>query len=198
MCQSTEDLKNKAEWDGAEGNSRHELLSNLSSKFRFTDFIETVLLTKSECISPSVMLPEHRLAVLLQQVKRSQIASCLYHNTAASPSLYQDHTCDRNHFPVHPVLELDKHSGEVWHVKFSNDGTRLASCGKDGTCIIYEVGSFGILQNLAISEAGIASLAWSPDDSMIVTCGRDRIAILWNANVSALRIIAPDQRCLLY
>jgi len=33
MCQSTEDLKNKAEWDGAEGHSRHHLLSELSSKF---------------------------------------------------------------------------------------------------------------------------------------------------------------------
>ena len=32
MCQSTEDLKNKAEWDGAEGHSRHHLLSELSSK----------------------------------------------------------------------------------------------------------------------------------------------------------------------
>lgn len=33
MCQSTEDLKSKAEWDGAEGHSRHHLLSELSSKF---------------------------------------------------------------------------------------------------------------------------------------------------------------------
>lgn len=32
MCQSTEDLKVKAEWDGAEGESRHHLLSELSSE----------------------------------------------------------------------------------------------------------------------------------------------------------------------
>jgi WD repeat-containing protein 26 len=32
MCQSTEDLKAKAEWDGAEGQSRRILLSELSSK----------------------------------------------------------------------------------------------------------------------------------------------------------------------
>lgn len=31
MCQSTEDLKTKAEWDGAEGESRKVLLSQLSS-----------------------------------------------------------------------------------------------------------------------------------------------------------------------
>ncbi|KAE8446087.1 hypothetical protein EG329_012595 [Mollisiaceae sp. DMI_Dod_QoI] len=165
MCQSTEDLKAKAEWDGAEGKSRHHLLSELS-----------------KCISPSVMLPERRLAILLQQVKRHQISNCLYHNTASSPSLYQDHNCDRNLFPVHPVLELDKHTGEVWHVKFSNDGSKLATCGKDGTCLIYEVGSFDVLQCLAMPETGIASVAWSPDDSMIVTCQLDYYAILWEVN----------------
>lgn len=51
MCQSTDDLKSKAEWDGAHGQSRQQLLSELS-----------------KLISPSVMIPEHRLAVLLQQV----------------------------------------------------------------------------------------------------------------------------------
>lgn len=30
MCQTVEDLKAKAHWDGAEGNSRHNLLSHLS------------------------------------------------------------------------------------------------------------------------------------------------------------------------
>ncbi|CZT49505.1 related to WD40 repeat-containing protein [Rhynchosporium secalis] len=165
MCHSLQDLKSKAEWDGAEGQSRHHLLSELS-----------------KCISPSVMLPEHRLAVLLNQVKRYQIDSCLYHNTSESPSLYQDHVCDQSHFPLHTVLELDKHSSEVWQVKFSHDGTRLASCGKDGTCIIYEVGSFEVLQNLAMAESGIASVSWSPNDEFVVTCGRDHLAILWDSH----------------
>jgi hypothetical protein len=33
MCQSTDDLKAKADWDGADGGSRHQLLSELSSKY---------------------------------------------------------------------------------------------------------------------------------------------------------------------
>ncbi|PBP21269.1 WD domain-containing protein [Diplocarpon rosae] len=183
MCQSTEDLKTKAEWDGAAGNSRHQLLSDLSSEYTLSGAVTRVADCLLECISPSVMLPEHRLAILLHQVKKHQIGSCLYHNTPASPSLYQDHACDRSNFPLHTVLELDKHTGEVWEVKFSNDGGRLASCGKDGTCIIYDVGTFDVIQNLAKSEAGIASLAWSPDDSMIVTCGNDHLAILWDTRI---------------
>lgn len=137
-----------------------------------------------ECISPSVMLPEHRLAILLQQVKRNQIANCLYHNTATSPSLYQDHSCDRNNFPVRTVVELDKHTGEVWQVQFSHDGSRLASTGMDGSVIIYEVGSFEVIRSLPTNDSGVCSLAWSPDDSMIVTCCQDKRARLWNANVS--------------
>lgn len=130
------------------------------------------------------MLPEHRLAVLLQQVKQGQISSCLYHNTETSPSLYQNHTCDRSNFPLNTFVELSKHDGEVWQVVFSHDGSRLASCGSDGTAIIYEVGSFEVLHTLADHEAGVCSVAWSPDDSMIVTCSMDKRARLWNTHVS--------------
>lgn len=129
------------------------------------------------------MLPEHRLATLLHQVKRNQISSCLYHNTAASPSLYQDHSCDRNDFPTRPVLELARHEGDVWDVKFSHDGQRLASCGADGSLIIYAVGSFEVLYILNSQGKGVGSFSWSPDDSMIVTCCRDFCARLWNSHV---------------
>lgn len=137
-----------------------------------------------ECISPSTMLPEHRLATLFDQVKQHQISSCIYHNTYMSPSLYQDHTCDRSNFPLRPVLELDKHSGEIWDTKFSHDGTLLASCGSDGVVVLYNVPEFDVHLVLSEHEAGICSFAWSPDDTRMVTCGRDKRAMLWNTAVS--------------
>lgn len=130
------------------------------------------------------MLPEHRLAVLLTQVKRSQISNCLYHNTIASPSLYQDHRCDRNNFPVRAFVDLEKHGGEIWQVVFSHNGSRLASSGSDGSVIIYEVGSFEVIHTLADHESGVCSISWSPDDSLIVTGSTDKRARLWNAVVS--------------
>jgi WD repeat-containing protein 26 len=39
MCQSAEDLKAKADWDGATGNSRRRLLSELSSKSASTNIL---------------------------------------------------------------------------------------------------------------------------------------------------------------
>lgn len=126
------------------------------------------------------MLPEHRLAVLLNQVKQSQISNCMYHNTAASPSLYYDHSCERKNFPLQVVLTLEKHTNEVWQVEFSHNGAYLASCGGDGTAIIYDAETFNVLHTLREHEDGICSIAWSPDDTTIVTCSKDKHARLWD------------------
>ncbi|CZS99530.1 related to GID7 Protein involved in proteasome-dependent catabolite inactivation of fructose-1,6-bisphosphatase [Rhynchosporium graminicola] len=44
------------------------------------------------------------------------------------------------------------------------------------------LGSFEVLQNLAMAESGIASVSWSPNDEFVVTCGRDHLAILWDSH----------------
>ncbi len=129
------------------------------------------------------MIPEHRLAVLLDQVKQNQIANCLYHNTATSPSLYSNHRCDRNQFPRSTLLELSQHSDEVWYLDFSHNGTRLATTSKDRTVIIYNTTSFEVLHRLSEHEAAVAYVAWSPDDSKLVSCSQDRRAKLWDAEV---------------
>ncbi|KAI0537781.1 WD40-repeat-containing domain protein [Xylaria digitata] len=173
MCQSKEELLSRANWDGANGRSRYTLLSELSKS-----------------ISPSVMLPEHRLSDLLDQVKESQIAGCTWHSSAQPPSLYSDHICNPLDFPTETVFELDDHAGEVWQVVFSHDGTKLASCGSDKQVIIWEVPSFKILHSLKDHEDGVGNVAWSWDDSMLVTCCRDRYARLWNINTGrCLRLL---------
>lgn len=143
MCLDAEDLKSWAGWDGAAGLSRQHLLSELSSKWTLKIPLESgsflIRVARVESISPSVMIPEHRLASLLHQVKQTQISKCLYHNTANSPSLYSDHKCDRNQFPLATVQVLKDHSDEVWFVQFSNDGTRLATSSKDNTVIIWDL-----------------------------------------------------------
>lgn len=169
MCPNPADLKATANWDGAYGTSRQILLSELS-----------------KCISASVMLPEHRLAVLLQQVKQNQIGMCMYHSSSDSPSLYSDHACDRRQFPSETVIELDHHEDEVWQVAFSHDGTKLASCGGDRQVIIYDVPSFKVLHTLGEHDGGVGNVAWSWDDSMLVTCCQKKEARLWDTTTGAL------------
>ncbi|KAF3771233.1 WD domain protein [Cryphonectria parasitica EP155] len=192
MCQSSEDVKSKADWDGARGMSRRNLLSNLSKR-----------------ISPSVMLPEHRLAVLLQQVKDRQIDRCKWHTSASSPSLYTDHVCDPTLFPNEVVYELDQ-PGEVWQIRFSNNGKRLASCGADKHIYIWDMTTFDLIYKLGHDhreargeepmDEGVGDLAWSPDDSMLVACERDKCASIWDLKTGTLiqrtkRLSEPVSSC---
>jgi len=130
------------------------------------------------------MLPEHRLAALLDQVKESQINNCLFHTRSTQPSLYADHMCDRSQFPSEVMLELEKHSGELWQIAFSHDGTRLAACGQDQFILIWDVSSFDMIHKIEAHQDGeISNLSFSPDGKMMVSCGMDRYAKIWDVEV---------------
>lgn len=166
MCRTPDDVKAKAAWDGAHGESRSNLLSQLS-----------------RCISPSVMLPEHRLAVLLQQFKNQQAESCIWHTSSSSPSLYSDHTCDRSRFPTEPLIEFMESSmvnGEIWQVRFSHNGKFLAGCGSTDMVFIWDMRTLRLAFSLTDLKLGVGNIAWSPDDTRLVTCGRDGYARIWD------------------
>jgi len=135
------------------------------------------------------MIPERRLAVLLDEVKANWVQNCLYHNTYKSPSLYHDHICDREDFPNRPIHELRNHDSEVWFLAFSNNGNRLATASRDKSVNIYDVESnFRLQHSLGDHDAGVCCVAWSPDDSRILTCTRERdnSVRMWNAEVCAM------------
>ena len=165
MC-PTELLRDQPGWDGPHSVSRERLLAKLSKS-----------------ISPSVMIPQHRLAILLDSVKQSQINNCLYHNTAEPPSLYSDHMCDRNDFPLQVTHDLTQHSDEVWYCEFSHDGTKFVTASKDNTVLIYETSDFRVLHRLDGHASGVAFASWSPDDSKLITCSQDKTARVWNVEV---------------
>lgn len=132
------------------------------------------------------MIPETRLAVLLNQVKDSWISECLYHNTKAEPSLFYDHQCGKQNFPLQNVLEISDHTDEIWFLRYSHDGSKLATASKDGTVAIYETESYKLSQKLTEHESGVCSIAWSPDDQKIITCtnAQDNSARVWDVKVS--------------
>lgn len=137
------------------------------------------------------MLPEHRLAVLLQEVKNSQIDSCICHTTATPPSLYSDHQCDPKLFPIHTLKDLTDTDGEVWQIRFSHDGKRLAGCGSDQKVLIWDTETFKLVHTLDNHKDGAGNIAWSPDDTKLVTCGRDHYARIWDVEVSQPRNPVP-------
>ena len=130
------------------------------------------------------MIPEHRLAVLLDQIKQSQISKCLYHNPSSAPSLFIDHMCDQTQFPLHTIVELNQSDGEVWFLEFSHNGKRLAACGGDSSVVIYDTSSFQVRHTLREHTSGVVYVSWSPDDSKLITCSKDHTAKVWDMDVS--------------
>ena len=187
MCQSAEDFKSQAQWDGANGHSRSQLLSELSSRFGRSC---VCLLTNCSpgSISPSVMIPEHRLAELLKEVKDGWIQNCSFHNTAESPSLYVDHMCTSEDFPNSCTRIFTDHTDEVWYLAFSHDGNKLATASKDQTVNIYSTTDYSLLHTLPHEDAGVCYVAWSYDDTKLLTCTReqDNSARVWDVRVSLL------------
>lgn len=130
------------------------------------------------------MLPENRLAVLLQSVKQNQIDTCLYHTAASSPSLYSDHSCPPSRFPTEIAMELVDLEDEAWQIEFSPDGDMLAGCGP--TRVVVWNSSFKVHLKLEAHLAGVGNISWSPDGSMLVTCSQDNTAKVWRIEVSRI------------
>nr|OQO23613.1 hypothetical protein B0A51_08070 [Rachicladosporium sp. CCFEE 5018] len=164
MCSSPAELRALASWDGAQGSSRSDLLSTISRS-----------------ISPSVMIPEHRLAELFTSVQTQREHDCLYHNTITPPTLYTDHECSPDDFPLQTLTELRTHSDEVWTLDFNSSGSLLASAGKDGVVMVYDTTRWKLVhefreheRNVAGPDArGVCYLAFSPDDRYLVTCSQN-------------------------
>ena len=146
-----------------------------------------------EFISPSVMIPQHRLADLLTQVHQGQVSKCLYHNPSSSrpPSLFTDHICDQNDFPLRTSMELTQTDGEVWFVCFSHNGKYLAACGESRTVVIYDVPTFDVHHKLLEHDGHVVYVAWSPDDSRLITCCRDGKARIFDMRVSMFETVKP-------
>ncbi|KAF8236247.1 WD40 repeat-like protein [Tricholoma matsutake] len=89
-------------------------------------------------------------------------------------------------FPSITTTILEVHTDEVWNVEWSHDGQYLATASKDKTAIIWRLGydadstqewtSHFILRD---HPSSVACLAWSKDDSILLTSAENHIK-LWN------------------
>jgi len=72
---------------------------------------------------------------------------------------------------------LNEHSDEVWYLKFSPNGLKLATCSKDTLCIIWDVDPENHqLKQLKAFEChanGVSFVEWSPDSRFLLVCGAE-------------------------
>ncbi|PWN34125.1 WD40 repeat-like protein, partial [Meira miltonrushii] len=169
ICGTPEELCERANWLG----------SGLASRRKLLEEIETA-------ISPSVMIPSRRLPQLLEQAQQLQKSRDPFFNLPLDTriSLYVDHQSDRSVFPTRTAAVLTEHNDEVWHVSFSNDGTKLASVGMDHEVLVWSVGTaqsdFQVVNRLGPTTGHICHVSFSPDDAHLLATSDDGEVIVWN------------------
>ncbi|XP_077227465.1 transducin family protein / WD-40 repeat family protein isoform X2 [Tasmannia lanceolata] len=134
-------------------------------------------------LPPPITVPPRRLEYLVEMALTFQLDSCLYHNSPDEISLYEDHCCGRNQIPTETAQILYHHKNEVWFVQFSNNGEYLASSSSDCTAIIWmvsEEGCVSLKHTLSSHRSPVSFVAWSPDDTMLLTCGNGEVLKLWD------------------
>jgi WD40 repeat protein len=83
------------------------------------------------------------------------------------------------------LFGLQGHTGDVFGIAFSRDGTRLATGGADGTARIWDAETGEELVRLAGHDGIVALVDFSPDGTRLLTGGGDGTARVWDVSVTA-------------
>ncbi|MBA2324014.1 MAG: hypothetical protein H0V92_08405, partial [Pseudonocardiales bacterium] len=73
------------------------------------------------------------------------------------------------------------HTGRVWSVGWSPDGSRLVSGGDDAVVRVWDAVSGVVVHELSGHTGRVLSVGWSPDGSRLVSGGGDAVVRVWDA-----------------
>ncbi|XP_061368607.1 WD repeat-containing protein WDS homolog [Gastrolobium bilobum] len=154
------------------------------------DWRRKLLTDLEKLLPPPISVPDRRLEHLVETTVTAWIDSCLYHNSSNPISLYDDHYCGRDQIPTVTTQILTGHRNEVWFVQFSNNGEHLASSSNDCTAIIWKVledGKLTLKHTLCGHQQAVSLVAWSPDDTKLLTCGNKEVLKLWDVETGTCK-----------
>lgn len=140
---------------------------------------EALLAELQHLLPPSLLIPDRRLEELVEQALLAQAERCRYLNCApGQQSLFVDLQAGPEQLPSECTQALEMHADEVWALQFSADGRWLASAGKDGAAVLWEVepgprGRVRYARHLTRSGSPINTVAFSPDGARVLTSGSD-------------------------
>ncbi|XXG99788.1 hypothetical protein Hte_006129 [Hypoxylon texense] len=167
MCQKTEDLKSKADWDGVCGESRRILLSQLSNHVcdRRLFPTETVL-----------ELDEHDDQVW--QVAFSHDGTKLASCGQGKQVIIWDVASFK------PIHFLGDHDQGVGNVAWSWDDTMLVTCCWDRHARLWDVSTGACINKLERFQEPVTSCVWATDNQTFVTGALDKnhSLVQWNLN----------------
>ncbi|XP_014662469.1 PREDICTED: actin-interacting protein 1-like [Priapulus caudatus] len=90
--------------------------------------------------------------------------------------------------PFKFLLSKKEHTRFANAVRFSPDGLHFATASADGKCFVYDgkTGDLRAQMGEPAHSGGIYALAWSPDNSEIMTVSGDRSARVWAVATGAM------------
>ena len=91
------------------------------------------------------------------------------------------------------VARLTGHTGGTWDLALSDDGTRLATVGRDGTVRVWDTTSWTQLLALPGHDGSAMSVRFSPDGRRLATLGEDGRARVWALDLTDLLGISEDK-----
>ena len=83
------------------------------------------------------------------------------------------------------LVTISGHSGEVFGVSFSRDGTRIATGSEDGTARVWDAATGEELVRLSGHDGLVALVDFSPDGTRLLTGGGDGTARVWDISDTA-------------
>jgi WD40 repeat protein len=79
-----------------------------------------------------------------------------------------------------PLRILNGHTGNVYSVAYSPDGTQLATAGQDRTARIWNAGTGALIRTITHTEE-VYAVAYSSDGAQLATAGADNLVRTWHA-----------------
>jgi WD40 repeat protein len=138
------------------------------------------------------MLSPNRLEELLKQAVSYQVNTCKFHNTfVPNYSLLSNHTCRLDALPSKCIATLSRHKDQVWIVKFSSTGEKIASLCKDGSICIWSLALTSTIELKCLLEiitkfSLILCINWTnTSDDFLVAAGKDKLVEIWSAKTGA-------------
>ena len=143
--------------------------------------------------APGQVVPRNRLQNLIIRALELQGEELRYNNIpidTISDWIYRDISSIQPLVPETTTQILENHSDQVWDVRFSNQGTMLASTSKDKTLIVWkwtlETG-MTCAHRINGQSSAPTSMSWSPDDRFLLTCGGNRKSVYqWDTQTGQL------------
>jgi WD40 repeat protein len=80
---------------------------------------------------------------------------------------------------------LQGHFGAVQNLRFSADGTMLASGGFDGYIILWDIKTGKVLKSIKAHRATVTEVTFSKDGNYVASCSQDGTAMVWDTKTGS-------------